>query len=338
VTTPREWAQPVAPHRDAGLEDEQIVQVYRLMLRVRALDERMWILTRQGKASFVLTSRGHEAAQIASALALRPGHDFVFTYYRSLAAALTLGVTPAEMMLSTLGRADDPFSGGRQLPNHFSVPRLRIPTVSSSVATQIPHAVGAAYAARVLGEDWVSLAYFGDGATSKGDFHEALTFAAVWKLPAIFFCENNGWAISVPLDRQMAAPPNQHAVGYGMPGVVVDGVDPAAVYAATRRAVDRARAGEGPSLIEARVERLVPHSSQDDDHYRDPAALERLHARDPLSLLRAYLLERGLLDAPADADLQSTAHREALDAQELAEAAPLPRAADARRHLLKEDA
>ncbi|HEX2186050.1 MAG TPA: thiamine pyrophosphate-dependent dehydrogenase E1 component subunit alpha, partial [Chloroflexota bacterium] len=260
----------------------QLEAWYRTMRLARAVDELMWIVGAQGKAHFILTSRGHEAAQVASAAALRPGYDYVFTYYRSMAVALQLGVTAQDIFLSVLAKRDDPFAGGRQLPNHLSVPRLRLPTGSSSVGTHLPHAAGAAYAARVLGEDFVAVAYFGDGATAKGDFHEALTFAGIWKLPVIFFCENNGLAISVPVQLESPAPIHLKGSGYGMPGVAVDGCDPLAVYRATQDAVARARAGQGPSLIEAGVVRLVAHSNADDQStYRTPQELAAAQALDP---------------------------------------------------------
>ncbi|MER3486724.1 MAG: 2-oxoisovalerate dehydrogenase, partial [Chloroflexota bacterium] len=166
-------------------EQPDLVQIYRLMLLARATDERMWILSRQGKAGFVLTSRGHEAAQIASALALHPGYDYVFTYYRSMSVALALGQTPYELFLGTLARGADPNSGGRQLSNHFSSVRLRMPTASSVVAGAITHATGAGYAAKVLGADWIAACYFGDGATSRAGFHAGLNFAGLYRLPAV---------------------------------------------------------------------------------------------------------------------------------------------------------
>src|SRR5687768_4606951 len=267
-----------------------LAEWYRTMLLARAVDELMWVVGAQGKAHFILTSRGHEAAQVASASALMPGKDYVFTYYRSMAAALQLGVTPEQLFLSVLAKRDDPFAGGRQLPNHFSVPALRLVSGSSSVATHLPHASGAGWAARVKGEDFVAVAYFGDGATAKGEFHEALTFAGVWKLPVIFFCENNGLAISVPTELESAAPIWTKAAGYGMPGVLVDGTDPAAVYDTTSEAVARARRGEGPTLIEAQVVRLVAHSNADDQSaYRTEDELVAARGRDPLPLARSRL-------------------------------------------------
>jgi 2-oxoisovalerate dehydrogenase E1 component alpha subunit len=318
-----------AAAEDAGV----LAQWYRTMTLARAVDELMWLVGAQGKAHFILTSRGHEAAQVASAAALRPGHDYVFTYYRSMAAALQLGVTPEQIFLSVLAKRDDPFAGGRQLPNHFSIPALRLVTVSSSVATHLPHAAGAGWAARVRGDDFVAVAYFGDGATAKGEFHEALTFAGVWKLPVIFFCENNGLAISVPVALESPAPIYRKAEGYGMPGVRVDGGDPWAVYQATRAAVERARRGEGPTLIEAEVVRLVAHSNADDQSaYRSPEDLAAAQARDPLPRLRARLLAAGLPENDL-AGWERTARRQAEAALAAAEAAPDPADADARRHL-----
>jgi 2-oxoisovalerate dehydrogenase E1 component alpha subunit len=330
-------ASPAAPsHRptvDAAEDIALLSGWYRSMLLARAMDELMWIVGAQGKAHFILTSRGHEAAQVASAAALRPGYDYVFTYYRSMAAALQIGVTPGDIFLSVLAKRGDPFAGGRQLPNHFSVPRLRLPTGSSSVATHIPHAAGAGWAARVRGEDFVSVAYFGDGATAKGEFHEALTFAGIWKLPVIFVCENNGYAISEPVELESPAPIVRKAEGYGMPGVCVDGCDPLAVYRAMQPAVERARHGSGPTLIEAQVVRLVAHSNADDQTvYRSAEELAAAQARDPLPRLRTRLLQNGV---PEDdlAAWERDARTAAEAALERAQAAPDPLAEDARRHL-----
>src|SRR5919198_357702 len=184
-------------------EAELLLRVYRLALTARAVDERLWILARQGRVNFVLTARGHEVAQIASALAIRPGPDSAWLYYRSLAAGLALGVTPYEVLLGALARAADPHSGSRQLTAHFSSRRLGIGTVSSVVAGGLTHAVGAAYAARVLGQDAVALCYFGEGATSQGVTHEAMNVAGIHRLAVVFVCENNGFAISVPQRLQM---------------------------------------------------------------------------------------------------------------------------------------
>ena len=309
------------------MDRELLVRTYRLVLAARAVDERLWILARQGRVNFVLTARGHEVAQVAGALALRPGHDSAWLYYRDLAMGLALGITPYEVLLGALARGSDPHSGGRQLTAHFSSPRLGIGTVSSVVAGHVTHAVGAAYAARVLGQDSAAFCSFGDGATSSGPLHEAMNLAAIQRLPVVFFCQNNGYAISVPQHLQMSvASFARRADAYGMPGVMVDGCDAVGVYAAAREAVDRARRGEGPSLIEARVPRMTPHSSQDDDTYRPEA--DRLEAQraDPLPRLRCELIQRGILDEE-QADTEAERIRAEISADEqraLAEPEPEP--------------
>jgi len=190
--------------RRVGLDEATLREMYRRMLLSRAIDVRAWSLSRQGRAHFVITSRGHEAAEVGSAFALDRGNDWFLPYYRSLALVVGVGMTAAEVMLGIFARRDDPSSGGRQLAMHFSHPHWRIISGSSVVSTQIPHAAGLALAAKLSGQNTVAIAYFGEGGSSKGDFHEGLNFAAVQKLPAIFFCENNGYAISVPQRKQMA--------------------------------------------------------------------------------------------------------------------------------------
>jgi 2-oxoisovalerate dehydrogenase E1 component alpha subunit len=323
------------PEADA----EFLLRVYRLALVARAVDERLWILGRQGRVNFVLTARGHEVAQIATALTLRPGFDSAWFYYRDLAAALAMGVTPYEIFLGALGRAADPHSGGRQLTAHFSSPELGIGSVSSVVGGGVPHAVGAAYAARVLGQDAVAMAYFGDGAASQGQTHEAMNFASVQRLPVIFVCENNGYALSVPLHQQMAVGSvADRAAAYGMPGCSLDGTDARAVHQAACDAVHRARAGGGPTLLEARVPRMLPHSSQDDDTYRTPEEREAAVGADPLSRLRAQLLEAGALsEGAADAELERIRAAVVVD-EDRAMAQPEPEPGRARRWLYAEEA
>jgi 2-oxoisovalerate dehydrogenase E1 component alpha subunit len=304
--------------------------MYRRMLLSRALDLRAWSLSRQGRAHFVITSRGHEATQVGAVFGLARGHDYVLPYYRSLATALGVGMTAREVMLALLARAGDPNSGGRQLPMHFSHRRWRIVSGSSVVSTQIPHAAGLALAARLSGQDYVAMATFGEGGSSKGDFHEGLNFAAVHRLPAIFCCENNGYAISVPQRKQMAIEDvASRAAGYGMPGVVVDGTDPLAVCAAVRAARARALAGEGPTLIEAKVYRFTPHSSDDDDrNYRSREEVQAALARDPVPAFGRRLREAGLLDEAEDLRLQEAVAAEVDDAVAFADATPNPAASD----------
>lgn len=314
--------------------------MYRTMLLSRTLDQRMFALNRQGRVPFVVPCQGHEAAQAAMVAALRPGHDSFLLYYRDLTTALAVGVTPLDVMLGVFARADDPSSGGRQMPEHFSDRRLRIFTTSSSVGTQIPHAVGFALASRQRGEDAIACASFGEGATSKGDFHEGVNFAAVHRLPVLFFCQNNGYAISERADRQMAiSSVAERAAGYGIPGVSVDGNDALAVLHATRTAAERARAGAGPTLIEARTYRLVPHTSDDDDRlYRSREEVEEARRRDPLDRLRRYLEEQGLHDAAADEALRAEVAREVEEATRAAEAAAPPDPATLLRHVYAEEA
>ena len=321
-----------------AIPDGLLPRIYRIAVLTRALDHQLWLLARQGRAGFVLTARGHEIAQIASAAAMRRGHDSAWLYYRDMGVGLALGVTPYEVLLGALARAADPHSGGRQLTTHLSSTVLRIGTVSSAIAAHIPHAVGAAFAARVRGEDSVAVCWFGDGAASEGATHEAMNLAAVHRLPVVFVCENNGIAISVPLALQMAIERvSDRAAAYGMPGVSVDGTDAEAVYTAARTAVDRARDGEGPSLVEVRVPRITAHSSQDDDAYRSDEQRAESAAADPLPRLRESLIERGLLSADEDERMVREAREQVIADEDLALAMPEPTPDRARRWLLAGD-
>lgn len=313
-------------HLTLGLRTEDLMQMYDKMLLVRALDERAWALNRMGKVGFVASCRGQEAAQVGSAYVMRPGVDFVLPYYRDLGVVITLGFTAREQMLSVLARAEDIASGGRQMPGHWGHPGLRIISGSSPVATQLPQAVGIAYATKLRKEDAVTIVYFGDGATSKGDTHEAMNFAGIYKLPVIFLCEFNGYAISVPQSKQMAVENVAvRAQGYGFPGVTVDGNDILAVYGATKEAWERARRGEGPTFIECKTYRLLPHSSDDNDmRYRTRDEIEEARKRDPLERFRRYLREKGLLDEAREAEVQARVKREVDEATDYGEGAPEP--------------
>ncbi|MBE3599612.1 MAG: thiamine pyrophosphate-dependent dehydrogenase E1 component subunit alpha [Limnochordaceae bacterium] len=319
----------------ALLEPEKLVEAYRLMVLARALDERMWILQRQGKVPFVITGQGQEAAQVGAALALRAGHDIVLPYYRDIALVLALGMSPRELMLSAFARAADPNSGGRQMPNHFSSRKLRILTGSSPVGTQIPHAAGAALASRLRGEDSVVLVSFGEGASSEGDFHEGVNFAAIHRLPVVFFCENNGWAISVPSRRQMSVEGvARRAAGYGIAGVAVDGQDLLAVYRAVAEAAERGRRGEGPTIVEALTYRFVPHSSDDDDRiYRSADEMAEMRRRDPIPAFRERLEAAGLWDGAREERLRQEVAATVDDAADHAERSPQPDPATVMRHV-----
>jgi 2-oxoisovalerate dehydrogenase E1 component alpha subunit len=309
-----------------------------LLSLARALDDRMWALNRQGKAHFVISCCGQEAAQVGSAMALAAGVDWVLPYYRDLGVLLTLGMTPREVMLQFLARADDPCSGGRQMPGHWSVPRLKVVTGSSPVATQILHATGVALASKIKREPHVTAVYFGEGCTAGGDFHEGLNFAGVHQLPVVFVCENNGYAISEPQCKEMPiANVADRAAAYGMPGTVVDGNDAVAVYEAMRGAVDRARRGDGPTLIEAKTYRLVPHSSDDDDRiYRSREEVEAWRRRDPIDRFRRSLLEAGVLNDTLLEETKQRVAREVDDATDFAEQAAPPAPENALTHVYAE--
>ena len=312
------------PHAALGWSEADCLEVYYALLVCRRLSEHALKLAFQGAIDVAIPSDGHEAAQIASVRALRPTDD-VYLFYRSVPAAYARGMTAREIMLDYFGRADGPSSGGKNLPGHWSKGSLRLMSVSGSVATQIPHAVGSALAYRMRGEDGVAVAYFGDGGSSKSDFHEALNFAAVHRLPAILFCENNGLAISVPFSKQSAVRSvADRAVGYGVAGVSVDGDDPLAVYQTTSEAVARARAGGGPTLIEARVRRLAQHTSQVGDKRSPRAVAAARHRHDPIPRFERYLTEHRLLDPQTSRELVSKADAEVADAIEFARRAPEP--------------
>ena len=305
---------------------QQMLEMYRQMVLCRTLDERVWLLNRQGKAAIVASAQGHEACQIGSVWALRKGRDHFYIYYRDLAVLLSLGLTPTEIMFGFLAKKGEPLSGARQFPVHGAHTGLKIVNLSNVVGTQIPQAVGSALASKMRGEDAVTIVYFGDGASSVGDCHEAMNFAAIHKLPVIFLCENNKYAISVPLSRQMAVDSIAgRAEGYGMPGMTIDGADIEAVFESTSEAAARARDGQGPTLIEAMVERYLPHTSDDDDsRYRSKEELEEARKRDPLRLLRDLLVGDGTLTGEMDENIRQEAKREVNEATELAESAPYP--------------
>ena len=294
-------------HEALGLGAEDLLAMYRAMLMARLCDEAAFRLNRQGKAPFVVPVSGHEACQVGTAWALERGRDVYLPYYRDLAVVLVAGMTPYEVFLGLFAKADDPSSGGRQMPSHWGSRRLAIISHSSPIGTQVPHAAGIAYAARYRGEDAVVGCWFGEGATSEGSWHEGLNFAGIHRLPVVFVCENNQYAISVSQTKQMAIRDvADRAAGYGFPGVVVDGNDVLACYAAMREAVDRARSGEGPTLIEAKTYRFFPHTSDDDDRtYRSREEVEQAKHQDPVHRLEHYLRDAGIAD---DARLDSLAN------------------------------
>ena len=310
-------------HETLGLEDDDLLRIYRYMLLARRVDERMWILNRQGKAPFVISCQGHEATQVGAAFNLRPGKDYVYPYYRDFGITLTLGQTARDQFLSLLGKKEDPNSGGRQMPGHFSSRELNIVTASAPVGVQYPQAAGTALAFKIRGENGVVLACGGEASTSGGDWHEAMNFAGVHDLPVVFLVENNIYAISVPEKLQVAGSIVGRAAGYGFPGVEVDGNDVLAVYEAAKEAFERARRGEGPTLIEAKTYRLTAHSSDDDDRrYREREEVDSWRKKDPIVRFERYLQEVGLLDEEKKEEIAGRIKAEVDEAVEYAEAAP----------------
>lgn len=323
------------PGDSVEVSADRVVDAYRTVLCARALDDRRFVLNRAGKLAFIISPRGHEVAQVAAINALQPGHDRFCLYYRNFAAALACGFTAEELMLAAFARAADPSSGGRQTPGNFGSRQRGVIIGSSAVGPQIPKAAGIGLALKWKGEGALCYVSFGEGATSQGDFHEGLNFAAIHRCPVIFFCENNHWAISVPQPLQVAgAGVAEHAAAYGIPGVRVAGDDFFKVHAVVAEAARRARAGDGPTLIEAEVVRLQSHSTDDDQRaYRDPAELAAEAARDPIPRMRDMLVERGWLTLERDAVLREEISREVDRATEVAEAAPDPDPASLTRHV-----
>ena len=309
-------------HESLELNEDDLLRIYRHMLLARRVDERSWILNRQGKAAFVISCQGHEGAQVGTAYNLRPGHDYVYPYYRDAGITILLGQSARDQFLSLLGKKEDPNSAGRQMPGHFSSRELNIVTASAPVGVQYPQAVGTALAFKMRGEDGVVLACGGEASTSGGDWHEAMNFAGIHDLPVVFLVENNVYAISVPEKMQVAGSIAKRAEGYGFPGVEVDGNDVLAVYEAAKEAFDRARRGAGPSLIEAKTYRLTAHSSDDDDRrYREPEEVEEWRLKDPIVRFEKYLEEAGVLDAEKKEEMAAGIKVEIDEAVEYAEEA-----------------
>jgi 2-oxoisovalerate dehydrogenase E1 component alpha subunit len=323
---------------DAGLPHKLLREMYGQLVLARTLDERIWQLNRSGKAPFVVSGQGHEAAQVGAAFALDREKDILLPYYRDLALSLCFGLTPTDILLGVLARAPDPASGARQMPAHYGSAKLRIISGSSVVATQLPQATGTAYAAKVRRTGQVSFVSFGEGGSSEGDCHEACNFAGIHKLPVIFFCQNNRYAISVPQSKEVAIDNvADRAASYGFPGVVVDGTDLLAVYQVVNEAADRARRGDGATLIEAKLYRFNPHSSDDDDRtYRSQDEVKAWRAHDPLTRFETQLREAGVLDNAAIAEIQARVKREVDEATEAAERAPFPDPATLGRYVYAE--
>ncbi|WP_370295370.1 thiamine pyrophosphate-dependent dehydrogenase E1 component subunit alpha [Rossellomorea marisflavi] len=326
-------------HEELGLSNEKVLEMYETMLLARKIDERMWLLNRSGKIPFVISCQGQEAAQVGAAFALDTGKDYALPYYRDMGVVLTFGMTAKELMLSGFAKAEDPNSGGRQMPGHFGQKKNRIVTGSSPVTTQVPHAVGLALAGKMEKKDLVTFVTFGEGSSNQGDFHEGANFAGVHKLPVIFMCENNKYAISVPIEKQLACEKvSDRAIGYGMPGITVDGNDPIEVYKVVKEAADRGRRGEGPTLIETVSYRLTPHSSDDDDRsYRSPDEVAKAKTNDPIITFGAYLKETGVMDDELEKAINDRVMKQVNEATDYAEAAPYAEPESAMKYVYAEE-
>jgi 2-oxoisovalerate dehydrogenase E1 component alpha subunit len=295
-------------------------RAYRALSLARALDERMWRLARAGRAHFAVPCSGHEAIGAGYAMALEPGLDWVSPHYRDLTALLVLGMEPRDVMLCFFSRPSDPNARGRQPYAHFGSRRLHVLSQQGPQPNHCSHGVGCAWASKILGDGSVSVIAFGDGGAQKGEVHESMNLAAIHRLPCIFVVHRNGWTQSVKREDEYATETLvARAAGYGMPGIAVDGTDIEAMVAATSEAVARARAGEGPTLIDAQCLRFLPNTSNDDDtRYRDRSELEATFAvRDPLVRARA------LVDAAFAQQVDAETAAAAQDAAEWAEAQPL---------------
>lgn len=325
-------------HEELGLSNEDVLNIYETMLMARRIDERMWLLNRSGKIPFVISCQGQEAAQVGAAYALDTEKDFALPYYRDMGVVLHFGMTARELMLSGFAKAEDPNSGGRQMPGHFGHKAKRIVTGSSPVTTQVPHAVGLALAGKMEKKDLVTFVTFGEGSSNQGDFHEGANFAGVHKLPVIFMCENNKYAISVPIEKQLACENvSDRAIGYGMPGITVDGNDPLEVYKAVKEAADRGRRGEGPTLVETVSYRLTAHSSDDDDRaYRSPDEVAKAKSLDPIITFGAYLKENGVMDDALEKEINDRIMKEVNEATDYAEQAPYADAESALKYVYAE--
>jgi 2-oxoisovalerate dehydrogenase E1 component alpha subunit len=322
-----------------GLTDADLVGMYRVIALARTVDERMWILNRSGRIPFVISGQGHEGAQTAIAWPLKRHHDWIAPFYRSIATCLTFGMTARDILTAQYAKAIDPSSGGRQMPGHYGNVANNLVSLSSPVATQMLHAVGIALAAKIRKSGQVAMTSMGEGSSSQGDFHEGLNFAGIHKLPFILVVENNGYAISVPSSRQLAVEDVAvRAAGYGMPGVIVDGSNVLECYVAAKAAVDRARAGEGPTLLEAKVIRLTAHSSDDQQtKYRSAEELADLASKDPLPRFRAQLRDAGVLTEELEARIAAELKAEVDEATDYAESAAEPTPDTAMRWVYAED-
>ena len=345
-----------------GLTRRQLVDIYRLMYLSRRLDDREILLKRQQKIFFQISGAGHEALNVASALALKPGYDWFYPYYRDRALCLALGMTPYEQLLEAVGAADDPNSGGRQMPSHWGHKKLNIVTQSSPTGTQFLQAVGCAEAGRYFNHhpeaaekhegdyrqfkdvtfhgDEVVYCSAGDGTTSEGEFWEAMNTACNEKLPVMFVVEDNGYAISVPIEVQTAGGSISHLFR-NFPNLLTeecDGTDPVAAYAACKRAADHCRSGKGPALVHGHVIRPYSHSLSDDERlYRPDSERQKDAQRDPITRMQLFLVRENILNENEINKLEKSVDEEIAAASDRAEKAAIPATDSIYNHVYSPD-
>lgn len=321
------------------LSNELKIEMYWKILLSRRLDECAWKLHHQKEIVYHMSAIGHEASQVGAAYAINRAYDWVAPYYRDLALMLALDLSPRDYLCGLMGKREDPASGSRQMPNHWSYKAANVISCSDVVSAHISHAVGIALAIKTRKEDRVVLATCGEGATSQGEWYEALNWAAIYKLPVVILVENNHYAISLPQNRQMAVQSVVHrAIGLGIPGTSVDGMNIFLVYDEMVKAVEAARNGQGPSLVEARVYRITPHSSDDDDRfYRTREEVVENQKRDPLLVTQQILDKEGLLTLEMSGDLEKRALLMVEDAVQYARSAAYPEPGEARYPIYAEE-
>ena len=313
---------------DLDIDSTQLLDLYSQMILARILDERIWVLNRQGKVPLTASCQGNEAASMGLALAgLNDGNCFFFPYYRDMPLKLMTGLTPLQILMGVTGKAMDPMNGGRQFLSQGASAERRIIQVSNVVGSNLCQATGYALGCKTLNDNTVVMVCFGDGASSQGECHEAMNFAGIHKLPIIFLCFNNRLAISVPQEKQSAIPNlADRAAAYNFPGYIVDGTDIIAVYMKTKEAVKRARCSDGgPTFLQLNVERLKPHTSDDNDLlYRSTSDIQESLLRDPLKRLRTYLYERNDLNPQIEQELYDSATSQVNYATDALDSEPWP--------------
>lgn len=326
----------VPPHIQLALSKEFLLKAYRFMLQSRLTDEKHLKLLKQGRSFFHIGGSGHEAIQVAIGLTLRPGKDWIWAYYRDVALAYTIGITPFEYFLMAFGKPDCPASGGRQMPGHYGHPKFNMPTSSSPTGTQFLNAVGTALASRYLGTDDITYVDSGEGTTSQGEFYEAVNWASREKLPVIFCIQDNKYAISVPREVQGAGSTAGHSFCCysNLKIKTFDGTNFFESIFAAREAFEYSASGRGPVLLHAFVERLLPHSSSDDHRkYRTVEELEESRKRDCISKFQQYLIEYKLATKQELDEILEVVNNEIEEAAELAYARPDPKPEDAVKHI-----